>query len=380
MFYYIIFVLFIIKTTAFKLIEHPLEPRAGYIYGLKNINKLNRNIIEELKELFIEKPLLVLKDVDSPTPNQFIKFLSHFDEDCDYLAIKNPDKYPSRMLQPFDSFPNCKHVAPRGNAQIDNFYDIKNITVKPGEAFINNYVWHTDLLGHETKLPGVITGFYIVENPLIGGDTDFISGETIYENLNFNEKLTAQNMLIEINRLKFAIKKIETDYSGSNRLEHYEQYDAGYNRIPLIFAPYYKDESPSVLLLPSFFERVVGWSVEESREWIKQFMYKNVLPHRFSVQWKKGDLCVFNNRRFMHSSTPARNYLSFEDSSKRLLLQTFLPTKRPMYGIVPYFTDINAAMNTQWNKNEDNVILSQGEFFKYYGTKETDGNRYLIMK
>jgi hypothetical protein len=75
-----------------------------------------------------------------------------------------------------------------------------------------------------------------------------------------------------------------------------------------------------------------------------------------------------------------KNYLSFEDSSKRLLLQTFLPTKRPMYGIVPYFTDINAAMNTKWNKNEDNVILSQGEFFTYYGTKETDGNRYLIMK
>ena len=87
MFYYIILLLFIIKVTAFKLIEHPLEPRAGYIYGLKNINRLNRNTIEELKELFIEKPLLVLKDVDNPTPTQFIKFLSHFDEDCDYLAI-----------------------------------------------------------------------------------------------------------------------------------------------------------------------------------------------------------------------------------------------------------------------------------------------------
>ena len=120
-----------------------------------------------------------------------------------------------------------------------------------------------------------------------------------------NEQLTAQNMLIEINRLKFAIKKIETDYSGSSRLEPYEKIDAGYTRLPLVFAPSYKDESPSVLLLPSFFERVVGWSVEESREWIKQFMYKNVLPHRFSIQWKKGDLCVFNNRRFMHSSTPA---------------------------------------------------------------------------
>jgi alpha-ketoglutarate-dependent taurine dioxygenase len=183
MFYYIIFILFIIKGSAFKLIEHPLEPRAGYIYGLKNINKLDRHTIAELKDLFIEKPLLVLKGVDNPTPKQFIKFLSNFDDDCDFLAIQNPDKYPNQILQPFDRIPDCKHVAPRGNVEINNFYNVKNITVKPGDAFINNYVWHTDLLGHETKLPGVITGFYIVENPLIGGDTDFISGETIYENM-----------------------------------------------------------------------------------------------------------------------------------------------------------------------------------------------------
>jgi hypothetical protein len=37
-------------------------------------------------------------------------------------------------------------------------------------------------------------------------------------------------------------------------------------------------------------------------------------------------------------------------------------------------------MNTKWNKNEDHIILSQGEFIKYYGTKVSDGNRYLIMK
>ena len=58
MFYYIILVLFIIKATAFKLIEHPLEPRAGYIYGLKNINKLNRNTIEELHLFSFKTPIL----------------------------------------------------------------------------------------------------------------------------------------------------------------------------------------------------------------------------------------------------------------------------------------------------------------------------------
>ena len=187
-------------------------------------------------------------------------------------------------------------------------------------------------------------------------------------------------MLIENNRLKFAIKKIETDYSGSNRLEKYEKIEIGNTYLPLVFAPDNEKETARILILPSFFENVVGWSVDESRKWIKEFMYKKVLPHRFSIQWKKGDLCAFNNRRFMHSSTPARNYLDFTDNSKRLLLQTFLPTKKPLYGLKPHFTDLYSAMQTKWNNNENNVIKSQKMFLEYYSEKMADNNKYLIIK
>jgi hypothetical protein len=57
-----------------------------------------------------------------------------------------------------------------------------------------------------------------------------------------------------------------------------------------------------------------------------------VLPYRFSIQWKEGDICVFNNRCFIHSSTPARNYLDL-DLNERLIFQTFLPTKKKL--IIP---------------------------------------------
>jgi alpha-ketoglutarate-dependent taurine dioxygenase len=58
------------------------------------------------------------------------------------------------------------------------------------------------------------------------------------------------------------------------------------------------------------------WSIKESREWIKTFMNKKVLPHRVSIQWKKEDLAIFNNRRFIHSSTLGRNYLDNPESNK----------------------------------------------------------------
>ena len=105
--------------------------------------------------------------------------------------------------------------------------------------------------------------------------------------------------------------------------------------------------------------------VQDSREWIKQFMLNKVLPYRTSIQWKKGDLAVFNNRRFIHSSTPARNYLDNKDSSKRLLLQTFIPTNRPLYGIKPSYKNVHACYNVKWCKDKKISLLASHENIKF---------------
>jgi len=348
-----------------KITIHPLENKICYIYGIKNINKIDTHTLSHLKNIFKKHPLLIFKDIDPVSPKEFINFLTNFDPDHDIDAINNPDKYPNQMLQPFDQFPDCKHVAPRGNIELHNFYDIKNIKVKPSDSFINNYLWHVDLLGHEYKLPNVITGFYIIESPLIGGETDFISAEKIYENLDEQEKEACNNMLIEINRKKFIMKDKILDYSGSSRLENYEEYNEGQTFIPLVYAPEDNYEKPKILILPSFFEKVVGWDIEESREWIKNFMYNHVLPHRISIQWKKGDLALFNNRRFIHSSTPARNYLDFKDKPNRLLLQTFLPTNKPLLGIKPYNNNPYSAYNIKWINNKNKALQSSNEYLNF---------------
>jgi alpha-ketoglutarate-dependent taurine dioxygenase len=372
-----LFLIYLPLIYSFRLLQHPLEKRIAYIYDINDIKNINEKTMNNLYQLFNKHPLLIFKNLENVSPQDFINFLKKFDKDHDSDALKNPDKFKDQMLQPFDQFPDCKHVAPRGNVKLKDYYNIKDINIKPSEEFINNYVWHTDILGHEYKLPNVITGFYIVEQPQIGGDTDFISGETIYENLSDEEQIASGNILIEINRRKFITKKIETDYAGISRLENYEEVDEGNTIIPLVFAPDSYDEQPRILLLPTFFEKVVGWNIKESRLWIKNFMINKVLPHRISIQWKKGDLAVFNNRRFMHSSTPARNYLDNQESSKRLLLQTFIPTNRPLLGIKPLQTNNYACYNVQWIKDQEKSIISADNCIKFSIASSINNNEIV---
>jgi alpha-ketoglutarate-dependent taurine dioxygenase len=383
----ILFLVPLLSVYAYKLLKHPLESRIAYIEGIENIKQIDDGLMYDLHQLFRVHPLLVFKGLNQVTPNEFIHFVKGFDKDHDSKALLAPDQYQHQMLQPFDQFPDCKHVAPRGNVDLQNFFTIKNITVSPYESFINNYVWHTDILGHEYKLPNVVTGFYIIEQPLIGGDTDFISGETVYEHLSTQEQNAATNMLIQINRRKFITNTLEVDYAGVNRLEDFEEREDGNTQLPLVYAPEDIYEKPRVLLMPTFFEKVVGWSVNDSRTWIKQFMNEKVLPHRISIQWKKGDLAIFNNRRFMHSSTPARNYLDNQDSQKRLLLQTFIPTNKPLYSIKPSPRNVYACYNVKWIHDQEVSIISAHNHIKFANHKiklnvspSDENNHYIFCK
>jgi len=367
-----------------KLMCHPLEKRIAYVYGIKDIKNIPKSDLLNLQLIFQIYPLLIFKELNTDiTPQDFFNFVQFFDINHD----KKDLNLQHQMLQPFDQFPECKHVAPRGNIELNNFYNIKPISIAPYDPFINNYVWHSDIIGHEYKLPNVVTGFYIIEQPLIGGDTDFISGETVYENLSLEEQIASKNMLIEINRRKFLTKTLEFDYAGVNRLEEFSPRNDGNTQIPLVFAPEELHEKPKVLIMPTFFERVVGWSIEMSRKWINYFMNNKVLPHRVSIQWKKGDLAVFNNRRFMHSSTPARNYLDNLNSNKRLLLQTFIPTNKPLMGIKPNEKDVYACYNLNWIDDQEVSIISTHDHIKFVEKKEVennyvvdDDNHYIICK
>lgn len=388
--------LLLLSVNSFELIKHPLEPRCAYISGLNikevimstdlctDTQKASSDIYirNTLNKLFDKYPLLIFKNTEQITPKEFITFLSIFDNGCDKEAIKHPEQTPTQILQPFDQIPGCNHVAPRGNFYKKNIFNINDLTVLPKEPFMSNYVWHVDLLGHESKLPNVVTGFNIIEQPLIGGETDFISGETVYENLPDDIKLASRNIVMKINRHHFALNYKLMDYSGTKRIKKQQiDLDNHTTMVPLVFAPESNTQLPRILMLPSFFEKVVGWDEEESQTWMSNYMQKYILPHRFSIQWKKGDIGVFNNRRFMHSSTPSNNYMKFTESSERLLLQTFLPTNKPIFAMKP-FLDNDLLYNVGWCNNlEKSENITKGAIthalFSIINNKGVD-NKYNL--
>ena len=76
------------------------------------------------QKLFEKKPLLVFRNnLNQPlNPNQFINFLTNFDNNYDQDALLNPEQNIKQMLQPFDKIPECNHVAPRGNFKNNNLF------------------------------------------------------------------------------------------------------------------------------------------------------------------------------------------------------------------------------------------------------------------
>lgn len=340
MFVYILILLFNHNIQSLKLLPHPLEKRICYVEGIEDVRELSPYTIELLKSEFrFKSSMLIFKNQPRLTPHEFLDFVKIFDDNLDedaFISDKSMTYVNSnKMLQPFDQFPDCNHVAPRGNHYIKEYYGIKDLQVYPTDYFKENYLWHSDTWGHPTKIMNKITGFYVIHQPLLGGETDFISGETIYENLSELEKLAYKNIELEVSResLLEAIKDNVAlmDYSGS-----YFKFNDIYKKaskeslsiVKLINFPDNKNYlNPCLLISPAFVEKVKGWDLQESREWLTLLMNLNILPHRVTIQWKKGDVAVFNNKLFIHSSTPANRYLENELSNKRFLLQTFLPTK-----------------------------------------------------
>ena len=332
-----IIVLLLPIVNSYKFLPHPLEKRISYVEGIRDVRDINKSVLGHCKIHFEEKsPMLIFKNQPPLTPNEFLDFAKLFDDNRDEDALNSNNMNQSywkmnQMLQPFDQFPKCKHVAPRGNYFLEDYYGCNNLQIHPSDYFKDKYLWHSDTWAHNSKIMNTITAFYIVKQPLIGGETDFISGETIYEKLSEEEKLLYENLIMEISRESFLKELSPMDYSGAEFDENFEYIAPSKDSIsytPLIIKPEINSLSqPSLIITPIIVQKIQGLSVENSRKFIKNLVNDHLLPNRVTIQWKEGDIAIFNNKLFIHSSTPANNYLNNKFSNERFLLQTFIPTK-----------------------------------------------------
>ena len=52
---------------------------------------------------------------------------------------------------------------------------------------------------------------------------------------------------------------------------------------------------PSFIISPILVQRIKG-STKKTRKWIEYVVNNYLLPHRVTIQWKEGDLAIFNNK------------------------------------------------------------------------------------
>ncbi len=322
---------------SYKFIPHPLEKRISYVEGIQDVRKISKSVLDECKQYFKEKsPMLIFKNQPELTPNEFLEFSKLFDDKRDEDAISSKIKNQSywnmnQMLQPFDQFPDCKHVAPRGNYFLEDYYGFENLQIYPTDYFKDRYLWHADTWAHNYKRMNRVTGFYIVKQPLIGGETDFISGETIYENLSEEDKALYKKIVLIVSRESFLQSRSPMDFSGAEfdkSVKFVNPSKKSLSYSPLIIMPEENSFSkPALIITPMLVQRIKGFPLDNSREFIKHLVINKLLPHRVTIQWKEGDLAIVNNRVFIHSSTPANYYLNNKFSNERFLLQTFIPTR-----------------------------------------------------
>jgi hypothetical protein len=99
-----IFFLHLLCINSITVLKHPFEKRIAYVYGIKNINKIDEKTMLNLQNNFKKHPLLIFKGLDEVLPVDFLNFVKIFDKDYDKEAINNPDDYKHRFLQPFNQF------------------------------------------------------------------------------------------------------------------------------------------------------------------------------------------------------------------------------------------------------------------------------------
>jgi len=328
----IIFLLNILLVNSFYLIKHPIEKRIAFIHDIKDITKVDESTINDLQELYKIYPLLIFKNLDIVSPNDFFNFVQRFDND-NYVQLL--EYYQRETLQISDNLLDYDYRYQKENIDLLNFFNVKNLNMK-----LYNSNWCTNTLGNEYKLSNIASGIFIMKDSPIWDSTDFISSETIYENLNPDEQLYIENIFIE--------NKNNIIFDNINIIDKI---------IPILYKSNNIYEKSKILIMPSLIEKIIGWGTKDSRNWINNFMKNKVLPYKVNIKWEKGDLAIFNNNRFMHTSTPGKNYINNLNIIDKFSTKRLIHTNKPFSEIGPYENNIYSCYNIKWIK-EDEIPIS----------------------
>ena len=373
MIYYILILFFLNLINAFS-ITFPTFAKNKAIISNIDIKYLNKNDIYEFKKIFNKIPVIIFKN-QKISPSQYYDFVSIFD-----------DNY-NNSISLYTSKPNTIQNIPQveliNKVKKKNIFDTenKNYIIK-NEIYESdyNYLWHQDVVGSCNYLPPVVSSMYMLTTPSHSDDTLFSSYEDAYDMMDINMKTELSKLtVIHSNSIE---RQLEStfDYSGLRIDNKYRYIDDIFRESPLIVYSDYTQQRKSLLLNPKKFLRFKELKKSDSYDLYRHIMKKYVLRNNniISHHWEDYDLCIFNNRKVVHSSSPKASY-----KNNRIFLQCRLASNEQIH-FINYFNDtIKSLKNNEikWEPSigyipKKNNIHSNNITTVKFDINEKDDNNY----
>tara|TARA_B110001450_G_scaffold203110_2_gene192530 strand:+ start:6638 stop:7606 length:969 start_codon:yes stop_codon:yes gene_type:complete len=271
--------------------------------------------INQFKKIFYKIPVIIYKN-QKLSPNQYYDFVKLFD--C------NHDNDISLYNHIQNSIPSVPHVELIQNKNKCNRY------INLDDEF--NYLWHQDVTGSDKYITPIVSSMYMLSSPSHGDDTIFASYEDAYDLMSFNFKKYIENLTVIHSISKQRQDEAIYDYTGLRNDLKYRYNDDNFTETPfVIYSDKYVNKK-TLALNPKKFLRFKELNYDDSNNLFRHIMKKYVTRNDniISHHWDDYDLCIFNNRKLIHTSSPKVVY----NNKDRIYLQCRLATKSPLLKLI----------------------------------------------
>jgi len=280
-----------------------------------DVKSLTKKDIIEFKKLFNKIPVIIYKN-QKITAEQYYKFISYFDDfHNNNISLYNHVK---------NSIPSVPYVELIQSKNKSNKY------INLDDSY--NYLWHQDVTGSPKYITPIISSMYMLSSPSFGDDTLFASYEDAYDIMDSKLKKTLQKYTVIHSNSKKRQEYSTYDYNGLRYDNKYRFKDDIFTENPLVIYSDNTSTKKTLCLNPKKFLKFKELNYQDSNDLYRHIMKKYVLRTDNVIihHWDDYDLCIFNNRKLIHTSSPKAVY----NNKDRIYLQCRLSTNYPIQKII----------------------------------------------
>lgn len=310
---YIIFILFSFFINIYSYsITFPTFINNKAIISNIDVKNICNNELLNIRRLFNKVPVIIFKN-QKLNPSEYYNFIKLFD--------KNHDKSISLYNHLNNTIPTVPQVELINRKNLNKN---KNV-IKLDDYY--NYLWHQDVTGSNKYITPIISSMYMLVTPTHGDDTIFASYEDAYDVMDMDLKKYIDKLTIIHSNSKKRQQNCLYDYTGLRTDYNYRYDDDIFTENPLVV---YSDKTrcrKTLLLNPKKFLKFKELTNTDSYNLYRHIMKKYVIKNDNIIthHWDDYDLCIFNNRKLIHTSSPKASY----HNKDRIYLQCRLGTNEP---------------------------------------------------